>query len=205
MKKNKKIVYILVVIAIIISVILIIFFNIMAKKSKIGNNNTSQEIVDYILNITSYESEIEVEVKSNKNNNKYIIKQDYKSDEESSQEILEPSNISGIKITKNNNNLTIENSKLSLKKIIEDYIDIMQNDLDLETFIYDYKNNNKSNFEENNEQIIMKTNKLEENMYHKYKLLYINRNTLLPEKLEIKDTNQNTIIYIIYNKIKIKN
>ena len=51
----------------------------------------------------------------------------------------------------------------------------------------------------------MKTNKSEENIYHKYKLLYINRNTLLPEKMEIKDTNQNTIIYIIYNKIKIKN
>lgn len=205
MKKNKKILYILVVITIIISIILIIFFNIMAKKSKIGNNNTSQEIVDYILNITSYESEIEVEVKSNKNNNKYIIKQDYKSNEENSQEILEPSNISGIKIIKNNNNLTIENSKLSLKKIIEDYIDIVQNDLDLKAFIDDYKNNNNSNFEENEKQIIMKTNKTEENMYHKYKLLYINRNTLLPEKLEIKDTNQNTVIYIIYNKIKIKN
>ena len=43
----------------------------MAKTSKIGNNSTSQEIVDYILNISSYEAEIEVEVKSNKNSNKY--------------------------------------------------------------------------------------------------------------------------------------
>ena len=47
----------------------------MTKKTKNGNNMNSQEIVDYILNINSYKAQITVEVKSNKNTNKYVIKQ----------------------------------------------------------------------------------------------------------------------------------
>ena len=42
-----------------------------AKNLKIGNTSSSQEIVDYILNISSYEAVIEVDVESNKNNNHY--------------------------------------------------------------------------------------------------------------------------------------
>ena len=49
----------------------------MAKKIKIGNNIISQVEIDDILNISSYKATIEVEVKSNKNENKYVIKQEY--------------------------------------------------------------------------------------------------------------------------------
>ena len=41
-----------------------------------------------------------MEVKSNKNTNKYILKQQYISPDVATQEVLEPSNISGIKIIK---------------------------------------------------------------------------------------------------------
>ena len=74
--------------------------NKMAKNIKIGNNSSSQEIVDYILNISSYETQIEVEVKSNKNSNKYKIKQTYIDNQNNRQEVLEPSNIQGVKIIK---------------------------------------------------------------------------------------------------------
>lgn len=94
MLKNKKtLICISIVIALLI-VIFLIFRNNMAKKLKTGNNSTSQEISDYVLNISSYETTIEVNVKSNKNENKYIIKQIYKGPEDNMQEVLEPSNIS---------------------------------------------------------------------------------------------------------------
>ena len=54
----------------------------------------------YILNISSYEAEIEVTVESNKNTNKYVVEQTYKKDGSAKQVVLEPSNISGIKIIK---------------------------------------------------------------------------------------------------------
>lgn len=193
-------------IAILIIIIAIIFIknnNETSKKLKIGNNSTSQEIVDYILNINSYQTEIEVEVKSNKNSNKYKIKQKYINKENNIQEVIEPSNIEGVKIIKEGNNLRLENSRLSLTKIIENYKEITQNNLDLNCFIENYKNNSKSEFKEENNQIIMETTAINENNYQKYEKLYISKENGKPIKMEIKDTNKNIIIYIIYNEIEI--
>ena len=49
----------------------------------------------------------------------------------------------------------------------------------------------------------METELKTENKYQKYETLYINKVTGKPTKMEIKDINQNTIIYIIYNEINI--
>lgn len=203
---NKRRIIILIAILLII-VIAIIFFiknnNNTAKISKIGNNSTSQEIVDYILNISSYEAQIEVEVKSNKNSNKYKIKQTYINNENNTQEIIEPSNIQGIKLVREGSNLKIENTKLSLTKIIENYKEITQNNLDLNSFIENYKTNPNSQFKEENDQIIMETTAKTENNYQKYERLYVSKKDGKPIKIEIKDTNQNMAINIIYNEIKI--
>lgn len=202
--KRKTIIIIAITLLLIISVIFLIKNNNKtAKTSKIGNNSTSQEIIEYILNISSYETEISVEIKSNKNSNKYKIKQTYIANNKSEQEVLEPSNIQGVKIIKEGANLKIENSKLSLTKIIENYSDITQNNLDLISFIESYKNNPNSKFKEENDQIIMETTAKTENNYQKYETLYISKETGKPTKMEIKDTNQNIIIYIIYNEIDI--
>ena len=151
--------------------------NKTAKTSKIGNNSTSQEIIEYILNISSYETEISVEIKSNKNSNKYKIKQIYIDRNKNEQEVIEPSNIAGAKIIKEGTNLKIENTKLSLTKIIENYPDITQNNLDLISFIENYKNNSNSKFKEENNQIIMETTAKTENNYQKYEKLYISKET----------------------------
>lgn len=206
-EKNKaKITLIITVIILVIAIITTILIknnNKTAKTIKIGNNSTSQEIVEYILNISSYQSEIEVEVKSNKNSNKYKIKQKYINNENNIQEVIEPSNIQGVKIIKEGTNLKIENTRLSLTKIIENYKDITQNNLDLIEFIQNYKNNSNSQFKEENNQIVMETTAKTENNYQKYEKLYVSKENGKPTKMEIKDTNQNIIIYIIYNEIEI--
>ena len=203
--KRKIITFIVVIILLIATITTIIIKNNnkTAKTIKIGNNSTSQEIVDYILNISSYEAEIEVEVKSNKNSNKYKIKQKYINKEENSQEVIEPSNIRGVKITREGQNLKIENTEMQLSRIIENYQEITQNNLDLSAFIENYKYNTNSKFREENNQIIMETTAQNENNYQKYETLYVSKENGSPIRMEIKDTNQNTIIYIIYNEIKI--
>lgn len=205
-EKNKRKIFMIIAILLLLSVITIFFIKSTkntAKTSKIGNNSSSQDIVNYILNISSYKAQIEVEVKSNKNSNKYKIEQTYINNQNNTQEILEPSNIQGVKIIKEGNNLKIENTKLSLTKIIENYKEITQNNLDLNTFIENYNNNPNSKFIEENNEIIMETTSQNENNYQKYKKLYISKENGNPTKMEIKDTNQNIIIYIIYNKIEI--
>ena len=192
--KNKRIVFLIILIILIAIGLFIFFRNNGTKNFKIGNNTSSQEIVDYILNINSYEAVIEVNVKSNKNENKYKIKQIYNGNNNNSQEVLEPSNIAGVKLIKEGNNLKLENSNLNLTKILQNYEYISDNVLDLSSFIDNYKNNSNSKWEEKDNKIIMKTSN---------RTLYINRENGLPKKMEIQDTGKKTAIYILYNEVNV--
>lgn len=200
MKKTK---IILILITILIGVICIIFYKNSVKDLKIGHNKSSQEIIDYILNINSYEVQVTVDITSNKNKNKYILKQTYQSPNISTQEVIEPNNISGIKIENDGTNLKIENSKLDLKTIFENYNYLGDNSLDLYSFIEDYKQDTTANYEENDDEIIMMANSNIENIYMQTKKLYINKETYNPTKMEIKSHQQNTTIYILYNEVKV--
>lgn len=199
--KNKKKAWI---IGTVILLLFIIFFTIFylktAKKSKIGNTSNSQEIVEKILTISEYEAEIEIEVTSNKNKNQYKIKQQYISPDQNMQEVLEPSNIAGVKIIRTGNELKIENTNLSLSTIFKNYQYLSENILDLSCFIENYKNSEKSEWKEEANQIIMTT----EEKYLK-KTLSIDKTTSNPTKMEIKDTNKNTSVYILYSKVNYKN
>ena len=199
----KKKYWIILLVIIIIIVGGIIFSKNTAKVFKNGNTKTSQEIVDYILNNSSNNLKVTVEVISNKNNNKYILKQQYVSPNISKQEVLEPSNIAGIKITNDGTNLKLENSSLNLSTIFENYNYLGDNCLDLICFIENYKQNQESEFIEEENQIVMKTKSGNENKYTKNKVLYIDKETCLPTKLEIKDTNEKTAVYILYNEVEI--
>lgn len=198
--RNKKILILAIILVIIIMIVIFIFFkNNTAKSFKIGNNTSSQEIVDHILNIKSYETVVDVETKSNKNENKYVIKQSYNGEDENSQEILEPSNIEGVKILRSGKTLKLENTNLKLTSIFENYDYLSQNCLDLSSFIDEYKNDANSKWEEKNGEIIMKTN-LSKNMK---KELYISKENGKPLKMNIEDTNKKTAIYILYREVNV--
>ena len=199
----KKKYYLILLFIIFIISVGFIFYKNSIKNLKIGNNKNSQEIVDYILNLSSYEAEVTVNITSNKNSNKYILKQKYQKDKEHIQEVIEPSNIAGVKIINDGKNLKIENSNLNLNEIIENYTNLENNNLDLSMFIDEYKNSNESNYEEKDDEIIMKVKNDKENIYVKEKILYINKKTYKPVKVEIKDNKQKERIYILYNEVEI--
>ena len=196
----KKIIIVCFIIVLIVIVFLISYF-FMVKNLKIGNNKSSQEVVDNILNMKTYEAEIEVEVRSNKNRNRYVIKQEYNGENDNYQEVLEPSNIKGVKITKKNDELKLENTNLNLVSIFENYEYLFENHLDLDSFVSDYKESSYSKYKENEDEIIMET--LNKNDSKIEKDLYINRKTGLPTKLEINDTNKKTAVYILYREVNV--
>ena len=199
MKKKYWIILLLIIIAIIV----IIFYKNSFKNSKIGNNKNSQEIVDYILNISSYEVNATVNVTSNKNTNKYILKQTYQSPNQNIQEVIEPSNIAGVKIENDGTKLKIENSQLNLNNLLENYNYLGDNCLDLYSFIGNYINDEKSTFEETETEIIMKTSGKIQNIYTQERILHIDKKTYNPTRMEIKDNKQKTTIYILYNEVKV--
>lgn len=202
----KKKTFFLITIIIFLIILISIFYINASKKSKIGHTNNSQEIVANILNISSYNATIDVKVVSNKNENKYIIKQEYKSKDSNLQEVIEPSNIAGTKIIKEGNKLILENSSLNLSSIIENYQYISSNNLDLSSFIEDYKNDSRADYEENENEIKMyavgDTNNNSDSKCKK--TLYIDKKTNLPKQLEIEWTNKNNKVYILYNEVEIK-
>ena len=144
-----------------------------------------------------------VNVTSNKNNNKYILKQTYQSPSTSTQEVIEPSNIAGVKIENDGTNLKIENSNLNLSTILENYNYLGDNCLDLYTFLEDYKKDSSAKFEENDTEIVMKANSRNENIYTQTKTLHIDKKTCNPTQMEIKDNKQKMTIYILYNEVKV--
>ena len=194
--KKKKFFVILITIIFVLILLFANFYKNMFNSLNIGHNNSSQEIVDNILNISSYSAIIEVKIEGNKNQNQYKIKQEYVSPSKNSQEVLEPPNIKGTTITRENDKLIIENTQLNVSSIIDNYSYISDNNLDLSSFVADYKEDKKAYFEEKDE-IILHTN------LNIKKTLYIDRKTGLPIKMEIIDANKNNKVYILYNEVEI--
>lgn len=193
-------------ICIICLIIVITFLFFYYKNSKNGNNivNKSQDkIIDYVLNdFKEYEAKVEVTVTSNKNENKYEIKQVVTKDS-SIQEVIKPENIEGLKIELDGNDLKILNTRLQLEKIYNDYEVLLNNSLFLNVFIEDCDNNPPKVYKEN-EEIIFEIKLENASTYVKHKKLYIDRKTGKPKKLEIKDNTKKTRTCIIYSDIEIK-
>ena len=106
-------------------IILIFFIKSNYKLFKSGNNisiKSADDVKNYILGISSYEATYKLEINSNKNNNSYLIKEQYiKENGIYKQEVLEPENIKGLKTIYDGSSLKIENSNINLSKIYENY------------------------------------------------------------------------------------
>lgn len=201
MKKWKVWIIIILILIVVSLIITKIFTNKPYKNIQNGNNKSIQEIEEYILNIKSYRAKLNVQVKSNKNENNYIITQEVRENFEK-QEVLEPNEIAGLQMTYSEGNLEIKNTKLNLSKIYTDYPKISENSLFLTEFTERYREATNKEIKESDGKIIMNI-KNEKNMYNTAQKLYIDRAKLKPEKLEIIDANNNAKVYILYNEIEI--
>lgn len=191
-------------------IIFCIFFGILYYKNflfgnNISKNRNSNQIEDILKSIENYRAEINVTVNSNKTQNSYVINQEVNG-EESKQEVKEGKNIEGVKIELNQDNLKISNTKLSLEKVYENYSNLLNHAMFLNSFVSDYKNqeNDSNCFEENGELILEVKLNNNQNTYIKYKKLYVDSKTGKPTKLEIKDNTKNKTICIVYNNIELK-
>lgn len=200
-KKTIIIIFWILIICVLGIIIFIKKQNNTYKILNVGNNSneniTLDEIEKMLLNINYYEATIEVTVKSNKNTNKYLMKQVHCA-EQDIQTIIEPSDLEGVEMIYRDNKLEVKDSKLNISKIYSDYPYIDDNALWLNSFLKDYKNVNPKIKEEKNEFIIeIESQKIK-------KRLYIEKNSKNISKLEITDANKNDRVYILYNEITLK-
>ena len=162
----KRKMFIFIMIGMVLCVAVFYFF-VKNNYKTVGFGNTSnksaEEIKEYILNLTSYEAKISVEVTSNKSQNSYQMKQQYVVPNIFKQEVIEPASIAGLITSYDGNHLKIEHTSLNLSKIYENYPYLAENNLCLSDFIYDYQSDKNATWEEKESQIILKTKKELEN------------------------------------------
>lgn len=199
--KLKKIVFFVVLFGTIFGILYYKFF-------LFGNNiskNRSDKIEDILSSMENYCADVTVSVTSNKTQNSYQMYQEVKKDW-SMQEIKEGENIAGVKIELSGDNLKVCNTKLNLEKVYENYSNLLNNSLFLNSFGNDYKNeqNEVSCYEEDGQKIVEIKLNSNQNTYIKYKKLYVDSKTKLPTKLEIKSHRKKETICIIYNNIELK-
>ena len=136
-----------------------------------------------------------------------MVEQTYKKDGSAKQVVLEPSNIEKMEITYENNTLKINNIKIDLTTVYENYPYIVDNFLWLDSFVKDYKkekDDGRNVLKEENDNIIMEVKtKNDNNRYVYNKKLYIDKKTGKPIKLFIQDINKKILVYILYNEITV--
>ena len=187
--------------------IFFIIFLIFYYKNFLNGNNTfkksNEEIIENILNENlSYKSEAQVTIYSNKNENTYIINQE-ETKEYSKLEVVSKGDISGLILEYKENKMILKNRELNLEKIFDNYKELSGNYLFLKTFVKEYLESENCQILEDEENIIIKISLLEFNKYIKYKELYIDKKTGLPNKLIIKNSDKQIKGCIIYNNIEI--
>ncbi len=190
------------IIIFLIIILLNIFNKNTYKKEFNGNNKDIKEIENYILDINSYKANIDINVKSNKNENNYKMIQEVKNNQYVKQITLEPEELKNLQIEYKDGNLEIKNTELNLSKIYKDYQYITSNELFLTDFISNYSKSNKRKIEIKNNEVQMQFEN-SNNKYSSKEILHINSETIKPEKLEIVDKNNNSRIYILYNEIEL--
>lgn len=195
-------------IVIFVIIFCMIFGILYYKNFLFGNNiskNRSNKIEDILGNMENYCAEIIATVSSNKTQNEYVIWQEVNGNE-SKQEVKQGEDIKGVKIELNENHLKISNTKLNLEKVYENYTNLLNHAMFLNSFVADYKNEeNDSNYSEEDGEIIFEVKlNSNQNTYIKYKKLYVDSKTGKPTKLEIKDNAKKKTICIIYNNIELK-
>lgn len=200
--KNKKIIILTIIIAILIFIIIFAFY--YYKKGKIGNtiiNKSEEQIIESILNIKSYDANLEITIQTNKNTTQYALKQELK-EEKCIQEVVKPENIAGVITEYDGNSLKIRNNKLNLETTFQDYKYITENNLWLNSFIKEFKETNNKKISTAEKEIILEIDN-RKNTYSSYKKLYIDKKTGKPTKMQIEDVNQKVLVYILYTEIKI--
>ena len=217
-KINNKLMLITTLLMLIMAFLFVmIFLNKNHHNSeKIGNNMSIKEIEKTILNINSYKAEINVTIKSNKNENKYKLYQEVKDGREI-QKVIEPESLKGTEIIYENGNLQIKNTQINASKIYTNYPYIANNELFLSDFLNNFnKSSNKEIRKEENKIVFKLKNG---RIYNQEQILTIEKNNYINKDnikdnsnqnnngdikmtMQIIDSNNNIKIYIIYNKIE---
>lgn len=192
------------IVAIIFILVISIFY---CYKFFIPGNNKSvkdvNELNEYILSIKKYSLEARITVNSNKNTNTYLLKETNENGI-SKQEVINEITNNGVSLEYQDEKLTIKNTELGLPRVFADYKELFTNPIDLNSFVEDYKLDDKKDVKTKDDYYIVSVKSMNsQNKYTTHKVLYFSRSKNQIEKMEVKDINNNQTIIIEYSSFKL--
>lgn len=216
--KNKRL-WLIMIGAVTIAVLLIVISFISVYKGTTKNSKIV-EALD-ISNISSYKANYTLNVKSNKNQNNYMIEEEYRDGEKEFFEFKVTDIDEIITYTLDNNTLHIQSNKQNLNYLLSDYIVKKENLISVSTFFELYEKAIQDDNKYFSVSIEEQDNKLtyiikvahDENLSDEYTFLnnvsklelIINKEKNTFEEYVLYDDNANAYIDIIYDNFLINN
>ena len=156
-----------------------------------------------VTNMTSYICKAEVTAINNKSQSNYIINHTYKNPSYYKLEIISPENLKGKTIEYYKDKIIIKNKK------IDDSIELpnVKNErqyLFIGDFVQNYMQDENINKNLSDDQLILEAKIQEESIYFSKQILYVDKKTKNPVKMEILDKEGEHKFIVKYSNFEIK-
>lgn len=196
MKHNKWIIFML-------AIICAIGIIVGCEKREQTKEEVYSDFQKKISKMNSYTCTAEIIVKGNKSESNYIIKHTYKKPEYYKLEVISPERLSGKTMEYNKDKILITNPD------INDSIELPNVDNDKQylfvgDFIKNYLQNEEVNITFSGNNILIETSIPGEDKYFSTQILYVDKNTKKPDKMEILDKEGITRFTVNYKDFKYK-
>ncbi len=189
----------------IISVILITIFAIVigCEKRESTKEEIYKEFQKKIVTMSSYKCIAEVEAIGNKSSYTYVFIHNYTKPDYYKLEVVEPRNLKGKTMEYKDDKVIISNPDIKDKIELPNTNDNRQYTF-IGDFIKNYLQNEEVNIKLSNNNLVLEATIPGDNEYFNKQLLYINKETKNPEKMEILNSKGEPSFTVKYKEFECK-
>lgn len=182
-------------------------FCFSACKNGGAKHGAYEKIYDKYNSLTAFEAEAEINVKSNLTSNTYAVKQYYLAPDNYKMEIVSPKNLSGTGYSFTDGRVNLKSAGGEVFSL-EDYVPEDRSYVFLNDFFEGYYKSESTACEASggagkNKSTVLKNVLSEGNPYRYSQCLWVNNESLLPEKLVTYDMDNNEVITVIYKNFSV--
>jgi outer membrane lipoprotein-sorting protein len=187
---------------IFISLILLIsFWSIGCNKSGSTKEEVYKDFTNKISKMKSYSCIAEINVVGNKNPKEYIMQHNYTKPDSFKIKVISPENLRGKIITYNKDKIVVKNPN------VNDYIELPNNGVDnqylfIGDFIKNLFQNEELNISFKGDYLVLETTITSSSKYFSKQVLYVDKESVKPSKLEIHDDEGKTRFTVLYKNFE---
>ncbi|MGE4283102.1 MAG: outer membrane lipoprotein carrier protein LolA [Clostridia bacterium] len=190
---------------IILMLTLMIILCSCGKKNE--NTDVYTQIYEKYKDIQSYQCEMLMNISSNKTVRQYRLKQFYKAPDYYKIELLEPEEVKGLVTVYVNGNVTTMHPEINGKFTLLNFNPVDESYIFLPDFFEAYYKSEKTSVavskEKESKSILLKADLPSSSIYRFSQSMWIDSQSLLPEKMEIYDIKNKPVISVRFTEMEL--